>query len=88
MNPSSYLKVLQNTKYSVHFSKALAQVDLEEERSGSGPRPYFTPNWNPQNQELSSFSDRVKDGTVESGSNITLKNWKVKHLHYLHSAIL
>ena len=77
MNPSSYLKVLQNTKYSVLLSKALAGVDLGEERSGSGPRPYFKPNWDPQNQELSFFSETV-----------TLKNWKVKHLHYLHCAIL
>ena len=88
MNPSSYLKVLQNTKYSVLLSKALTGVDLGEERSGSGAWPYFTPKWGPQNQELSSFSERVKDWTLENGSIITLKNWKIKHLHYLHSAIL
>ena len=88
MNPSSYLKVLQDTKYSVLLSKALAGLDLGEECSGCGPRPYFKPKWDPQNQELSFFSETVEDWTLESGSIITLKNWKKKNLHYLHSAIL
>ena len=47
--------------------KALTGVDVGEERSGSGPRPYFTQNGDPQNQGLSSFSERVKDWTLESG---------------------
>ena len=76
MNPSSYLKVLQNTKYSVLLSKALAGVDLGEERSGSGARPYFMPNWDPQNQELSSSSDRVKDWTWRAPLSLLWKSEK------------
>ena len=74
MNPSSYLKVLQNTKYSVLLSKALAGVDVGEERSGLGPGLILRQTETPQNQELSFFSERVKDWTLESGSIITLKN--------------
>ena len=43
MSPSSYLKVLQNLS-TVLLLKALTGVELGEESSGSGLRPYFTPN--------------------------------------------
>ena len=63
---------------TVLLLKALTGVELGEESSGSGLRPCFTPNWDPQNQGLSSFSEKVKDWTLQSDSIITLKTMTSK----------
>ena len=75
MNPSSYLKVLQNTKYSVILSKALAGVDVGEERSGSGPRPYFTPNWDPAKPRTQFFLRGLKIGLWRAALSLL---WKIE----------